>query len=343
MNIFPWQDHLTARGVVIPDNWPTNFGQPGDESGAAAGSTVLCDLSSLGLIEASGEDALPFLQGQFTCDMRKVIPGVAQFGGYCSPKGRLLAVFLVWQASGSYLLQLPGSIRNSVHTRLGRFVLRSKVKLIDAGETSVRLGIAGPAAETALAAILGPLPEGPLCVRYTDGFTAIRHRAGRFELVLTPERAAEVWDELARHATPAGAAVWDWLEIREGIPVVFPATQEQFVPQMANLDLLGGVSFDKGCYPGQEIVARTRYLGTLKRRMYLAHVDATSPPMPGENLFSPETGEQSSGVLVNAAPAPCGGYDILAVIQISSVEANEVHLGSPEGPLLVFEPLPYAL
>ena len=136
---------------------------------------------------------------------------------------------------------------------------------------------------------------------------------------------------------------WDWLDIRAGIPVVGPATQEAFVPQMANLDLIGGVSFTKGCYPGQEIVARMHYRGTLKQRMYLANVGGTQLPQPGDKLFSPEFGEQACGTIVNGAPSPEGGQDVLAVIQIASAEKGAVHWKSPNGPALKFMQLPYPL
>ncbi len=138
-----------------------------------------------------------------------------------------------------------------------------------------------------------------------------------------------------------GAPAWDWLTVAAGVPVILPATQDHFVPQMANMELLQGVSFHKGCYPGQEIVARSQYLGKLKRRMYLAHVEA--PAAAGQGLYSPALPGQSCGMVANAAPAPGGGCDLLAVMQASCHEAGEVHLGSPDGPRLAFRPLPYPL
>ena len=135
--------------------------------------------------------------------------------------------------------------------------------------------------------------------------------------------------------------VWDWLEIRAGIPVITAATQEAFVPQMVNLELLGGVSFQKGCYPGQEIVARSQYLGKLKRRMYLAHTDRDVAPGAGTQLYSRDLDGQPSGMVVSAAPAPGGGFDLLAVIQTTSADVHPIHLGTPDGPVLALEPLPY--
>ena len=123
--------------------------------------------------------------------------------------------------------------------------------------------------------------------------------------------------------------------------MIVAATQEQFVPQMVNYEALGGVSFQKGCYPGQEIVARSQYLGKLKRRMVLAHAD--TPAAPGDSLYSADLGEQASGTVVNAAPAPDGGYDLLAVAQVESARTQTLHLGRPDGAALTLKPLPYAV
>ena len=155
--------------------------------------------------------------------------------------------------------------------------------------------------------------------------------------------APALWQKLSTDAQPAGSPCWDWLNIRAGIPVILPQTQEQFVPQMANLDLIGAVNFKKGCYPGQEIVARMQYLGKNKRRMYLAHVYAETAPQAGNELFSMEMEGQSCGMVVNAQPSPNGGYDMLAVVQIASHDTFPVHLGALTGARLEFNPLPYPI
>lgn len=131
--------------------------------------------------------------------------------------------------------------------------------------------------------------------------------------------------------------------IRAGIPTILPPTQEQFVAQMLNYELIGGVNFKKGCYPGQEIVARTQYLGKLKRRMYLARLESAAEPQAGDELYSADMPEQATGMVVNAAPAPMGGFDVLAVIQTSSAEQHAIHWKSSDGPVLRLEVLPYAV
>jgi folate-binding protein YgfZ len=140
-----------------------------------------------------------------------------------------------------------------------------------------------------------------------------------------------------------GTPCWEWLEIRNGIPLLTPATQEQFVPQMANMEIIGAVNFQKGCYPGQEIVARTQYLGQSKRRMALAHVEAERPPQPGDELYASAVDAQPIGMVVNAQAAPDGGYDLLAVLQTANISEGAVHLKSADGPPLGIQPLPYAV
>ena len=171
----------------------------------------------------------------------------------------------------------------------------------------------------------------------------IRLAENRYQLNTTLQHAIALWEALAGSATAAGSSCWDWLNISAGIPVITPATQEQFVLQMSNLDLLGGVSFKKGCYPGQEVVARTHYLGKQKRRMFLAHVDSAVAPVAGNEVYSEDMAGQACGMVINAGHAPGGGFDLLAVMQISSHEAGKVHLLTPQGATLNFLPMPYSL
>jgi folate-binding protein YgfZ len=175
----------------------------------------------------------------------------------------------------------------------------------------------------------------------TEAGYVIRVAEDKFVLSVAPERAADVWQALRQTAAPVGAPVWDWLRLNAGIPMIVAATQEQFVPQMVNLEVIGGVSFQKGCYPGQEIVARSQYLGKLKRRMFLAHADAEAAP--GDSLYSADLGGQASGTVVNAAPAPTGGFDLLAVAQVESAATQPLHLKAPDGAVLHLKPLPYAI
>ncbi|MDD5331097.1 MAG: folate-binding protein YgfZ [Sulfuricella sp.] len=332
-----WQDHLIKAGATVENGRVAHFGQPEQELQTAQSGTVLVDLSHLGVIGASGEDSLTFLQGQTTNDVR-LAADRAQHNSLCSPKGRMLATFLLWRGEDGHLLQLPAELQAGIQKRLTMYVLRSKVKIRDAGAETVRFGVAGADAENLLQTLLGPLPQEVLGVARHDRATVLRLGPARFEVVATAEQGPALWDELSRTVTPAGSACWEWLEIQAGIPTILPATQEQFTPQMANFEALGGVSFTKGCYTGQEVVARTQHLGKVKRRLYLAHIDADSMPQPGDELSD---GNQTAGMVVNAQPAPGGGFDLLAVIPTEAAESGEIRWLFPDGPVLHFRSLPY--
>jgi len=338
-----WQAYLQARDAVIQDGCVTHYGDAAAELKCTRSGTVLADLSHFGLIHFSGEDAQAFLQGQLSCDVRKVDLSNAQYGGYCTPKGRMLASFLLWHDDDGYIMQLPSALQVAIRKRLAMFVLRAKVELADNSDTLVRMGVAGNHAAALLAEVVGIVPVAHLGVIHAQQGSVIRLGHDRFELVVLPEQAPALWQHLSKEAMPVGVSCWSWLEIKAGVPVITPATQEQFVPQMANLQAIGGVSFQKGCYPGQEIVARTQYLGKIKRRMYLANIQSIKPVAAGDELFSADMAEQSNGMVVNAAPSPDGGFDVLAVIQTSSVEAGKIHWQALDGPALEIMPLPYSL
>jgi folate-binding protein YgfZ len=343
-----WQEFLAIRQAQIDNGTVMNFGDAAGELAAARDATVLCDLSHFGVLKVSGEDAQSFLQNLFSSDVKAVTPAQAQWSSFNTAKGRILATFLVWQTGPDYFLQLPKSLAAALQKKLSMYVLRSKVKITDVSDELVCLGLAGKEANALALESLAAVPADILGATQSAGASVIRLGQDRLVAFVAPQAASMLWESLACGSRPAGAAVWDWLNIRAGIPVVLPATQEEFVPQMANLELIGAVNFKKGCYPGQEIVARMQYLGRLKQRMYLAHLPPAHIPgnsalQPGDKLYSAEMEGQSSGTVVNAAPAPGGGYDLLAVVQISSRASHSVHLGSPQGAALEFLPLPYPL
>jgi folate-binding protein YgfZ len=336
-----WTGFLRERGAVLDDGVVRDFGDPAAERRAARAASVVADLSHLGLLEVEGADAQAFLHAQLSCDVAGLGES-ATAGAYCSAKGRMLATFLLWRSQAGYRLALSRTLVEAVATRLRKFVLRSKVSIADRTAERVFIGAAGPAAAAALHAALGAVPAGPQAVSYAAGATIVRVAGARFLIAVAPDRAPALWAALSRDLRPVGTPCWEWLDINDGIPLVTARTQDEFVPQMANLELLGGVSFQKGCYPGQEVVARTQYRGKSKRRMFLAHV-AAGAPAPGDPLYSEDLGDQASGMIVNAAPAPDGGHDVLAVVPAPSAAASTVRLGSLTGASLRFRPLPYAV
>lgn len=299
------------------------------------------DLSSLGLIAIRGADAVTFLQGQFTNDARKLGQHRAQYSGICSPKGRLLSNFLLWQHGDTIYLQLPIALQTFLLKRLSMYVLRSKVQLAEVAEQWLRVGVAGEEAAHVVETLTGAAPTEDMSVIENGTATVIRLATDRFQINVPAAEAGEFLAKVDASAESIDLDLWHWLEIRAGIPIIVPATQDQFVPQMVNFDLTHSVDFQKGCYTGQEIVARTQYLGKLKRRMYLVHSDAEMAA--GDEIFSPEMEGQASGMVVNAHASPAGGWDALAVVQISSAQSQPLHVKGPEGALLTLGQLPYAV
>src|SRR5688572_15472417 len=244
-----WLEFLASRGAILQDGRVASFGSAPAELAAARDATILSDLSHHALIEATGDDAASFLHGQLTNDVESLAQNAAQWTGWCTPKGRLVASFLLVRLPGRFPLMLPAEIAEPIRKRLSMFVLRSKVKLEDTGASRVRVGIAGAGARSTIARVLGNAPE-PLRALDYESVVAVALDEERFVLLGPAERAPALWDALAQSATPTGSDAWDWKSIRAGIPTVVAATQEEFVPQMANFDLIDAVSFRKGCYPG---------------------------------------------------------------------------------------------
>ncbi len=299
---------------------------------------VCCDLAALAVLDIVGEDAAKFLQGQLSNDVDALARGAAQYTSYNSPKGRMLANFVLWREAVMYRALLPADIAEAVRKRLSMYVLRSKVKLTDASAGTARFGVGGADASRAIGAALGVTPA--TFVVATSGGASVLALPGPRYVVLAPAAAGPALRErLAAHAAEAPFDTWRWLTIRSGVPVVTAATQDQFVAQAANWDVLDGVSFRKGCYTGQEIIARMQYLGRLKERLYLFH--SPQPTAAGERLYSAAFGDQPAGTVVDSAPAPTGGHDLLAVVQTAAADAADVRAGAPDGVRVVLEPLPY--
>lgn len=301
-----------------------------------------CALERRSLIAFDGADARTFLHSQLTCDVAGLAADRSTYGAYCTPKGRALASFLLWPTAAGFLMQVPQGVREAVQKRLSMYILRSKVVASDATPGYAQYGLAGPDAARMVERVLGAVPEGPHRMVRAEQGMALALPVERYLLVLPRERAAAFAAALGEALVYQPESWWDRLDIEAGVASVLPETQEQFVPQMFNLDALGGVSFTKGCYPGQEIVARMHYLGRVKERMFRARVPASAAPQPGDKVYGTDLGAQAAGMIANAAPATAGEHEVLAVVQLSSVAAGPVRLG-PDGPPLVIETLPYAL
>ena len=304
-------------------------------------------LTQFGVIDATGDDAASFLHGQLTNDTQHLEAANVRLAGYCSAKGRLLASFLSWRSGETIRLLVSKDVQAAVQKRLSMFVLRAKAKLTDASGELAVVGLAGDVRK-ALSGVFDAVPDGVhvkvdgpagALIRVPDALGRLRY------LWVGPKAEVEVrLPVLEGKLTHASAAVWDWLDIRAGEPRITQPVVEQFVPQMVNFDVLGGVNFRKGCYPGQEVVARSQYRGTIKRRTALANVAGElESVLAGAEVFHSDDPGQPCGMVVNAASAPDGGVDVLVEVKLAALETGTVHLGSAEGPALTFLPLPYAL
>ena len=339
-----WKDFLKSAGAELDESGVANFGNLRRELSVAITGNVFADLSHFGLIAVHGDDAEAFLQGQLTNDVSMLDGNRTQLSGLCNPKGRLLASFRLFRYRDSFYLSLPADMVEGVINRLRMYVLRSQVTLEEAGDTFVHLGISGDDAAECLTEFAGSLPDAVDTMTVQDDFLILKVPGiyPSYEVFTTVTQATELWDKLNVRSAPVGAEAWRLLNIQAGIPVIYPETREAFVPQMTNLQLINGVSFKKGCYTGQEIVARMQYLGKLKRRMYPVRTAADEAPGTGDEIFEEKGPDQSCGRLVSVARHPDGDYAALAVLQIGSAEGgNPLHLGSADGPLIRLEQLPY--
>lgn len=341
-----WIEFLRANGAKTADGKETEISGFTNSLSGEYPENFIAPLTDLGLIAATGEDAATFLHNQLTNDVEHLSMQDARLAAYCSPKGRMLASLLIWRTNDRIFLQLPREIQPAIQKRLQMFVLRSKVKLSDATEQYPIMGLAGTQAQSALKAYFPELPVAPFRKTDSDAGTLIRLAdAGgipRYQWVAPAETARTAWPALRESLPAAGPAIWRLSEIRAGVPRITASTQEQFVPQMINFELIGGVNFKKGCYPGQEIVARTQYLGKLKRRALLARV-ASPEAAAGKEVFSSADPGQPCGMIVNAEASAPGEAECLVEIKTAALDEGTVHLGSASGPVLSFHPLPYSL
>lgn len=294
----------------------------------------VAQLTHLGVIKIEGEDAAKFIHGQLTQDFSLLDLHTARLAAYCSPKGRVLASFVGFKRSPDEILLICSrDLLAATLKRLSMFVLRAKARLQDASELFAIYGLAGDATKTiaqgeALTGATSEFDEGVLVNLHPSQGT-LR------QLYVLPAGAP----------TPAGATLpletWQWGEVQSGVATVTSAVVDAYVPQMLNYESVGAVNFKKGCYPGQEVVARSQFRGTLKRRAALAHAEVAMAP--GDEIFTAEDDSQPVATVVQVAPAPSGGFDAIISGQVSALEGSALHLKTSDGPALSGLPLPYAL
>jgi folate-binding protein YgfZ len=337
-----FREHLKVREHEATTLWGDER-ESAPESARALSASVVAPVIDRGVLSVTGPDARRFLQAQLTGDVDAVGATHSGLNAYCNPQGRVIADFRVLRAGDGYLLSAPLDILSLLEERLTYFRLRSQVTFEMLSEARVTLGVSGPDAEQALAAAGLSLP-GDIDAVADHSETLVVRVPGertRVEILTAVERAPGIWDALRRHAEPVGPDAWRLLDVQAGIPWIVDATTEAFVPQMLNLHALGGISFTKGCFPGQEIIARLRYRGSLKRRMYRATTPSERRPLPGASI-EVDGASGTIGKVVTTAAAPDGGYDLLAVMTIDRAESDGATLRLESNDAeLTLAPLPY--
>ncbi len=308
---------------------------------------ALCALADIGLLFVGGEDASSFLQNQLSNDISHINPELAQLSSFSTAKGRLLAIFRVVQIDEGYILIMPRPVLKGIQQRLQKFILMAKVVLADITDSFASFTFISTPQELSNHEFQSKSINQ---VYQTDSLISLRLPVSNNDqvryLVLSnePSTAIQLWQKLAQKLTINGRQQWNLQEILAGIPTIYPQTSEAFVLQMANLQLIDGVSFKKGCYPGQEIVARMQYLGKLKRRMYLAEIDTGETPLPGTDLCSKGNDRpDNNGKVVDSVRLKDSKSLLLLIAPIDKLEANELKLiGYPNANLQLLK-LPYLM
>lgn len=289
-------------------------------------------LTQLGVIRVEGEDAAAFLHGQLTQDFSLLGLSEARLAAFCSAKGRMLASFVGFKrAHDEILLVCSRDLLAPTLKRLSMFVLRAKARLSDASENFHVFGLAGGAVPPAL--------PPAVWSQWRDGEVSV------VRLPAAPGAVRALWvapvGEAAPTATALAEPLWQWLAVHSGVAMLSQPVVESFVPQMLNYESVGGVNFKKGCYPGQEVVARSQFRGTLKRRAYVVHAEGAL--VAGQDVFSESDPDQPCGTVVEVAPHPAQGFDAIVSLQTSAAAAGGLRAGSVNGPPLTLLPLPYSL
>lgn len=294
-----------------------------------------CALPHLGVIAAVGPDAASFLHGQLTQDFSLLDGAQARLAALCTAKGRMIASFVgIRPEPETILLVCSQDILAATLKRLSMYVLRAKAKLRDASAEFVLYGLAGDA-----------LAANDIEATVTPWRRSVKGAAHVVSLYPADGVARALWIAPVGTPAPVGPeldpALWQWGEVRSGVATLTTPVLDAFVPQMLNYESVGGVNFKKGCYPGQEVVARSQFRGTLKRRTYV--MQAEQAVAAGQDVFAASDAEQPVGTVVQAARAPDGSWSALVSMQIAALQAGPLHAGGPDGAALTVQPLPYAL
>jgi len=338
-----WEEFLLQQGAVLEQGQVNNFGNPVTEAEAVLSDNIITDLSCFSVVEISGNDAEDFLHGQFTSDIKQLEQDTARISAWCNPAGRVIADFLIIRRQDKYLLLLPVELQEPFTRRLQMFILRADVTMNDRSNEIMCIGLRGENIPQILQSCTGlSLEKEFQGIKYNGMFILpLPDQAARALILGSVEQLQNLWMSVAAETTAVSNRYWKLFDMLNGLHWVNSRTSENFMPQNLNLDCLGAVNYQKGCFPGQEVIARLHYRSNPKNRMYLAHIAGECPARPGDKLFLSET-DASAGTIIELAEHPGTGTALLASINIELAGSSKIHISGPDGPVLSIDPLPYS-
>lgn len=347
-----WKAFLTEKGAQFNDNNEViTYGHPELERYLVKNGPVIANLSHQALIKVSGEEALDFLQGQLSNELKDVSETKAQLSAYCDPQGKVLAVFTVFKQQEAFYLQFDGSLKDTILKRLTMFKLRSKVELEDVSDSMIHIGYAGDFADLDVQRLLSTKIKDiyevdKLSFEEADQVIAIKvpgpyHRYSFFGPL---EQMKTVWTTLKNNGEATGQQDWNLLNVVSGQPEINDATSGEFIAQFLNLDKLDAINFKKGCFPGQEVIARMHYRGKATKRMMRLHIEEAMTAQIGEEFFLLDQADKKyKFICISRAPDIYDGTVCLAISTVKALESVEGDLTTEQGARATIEPMPYDL
>jgi hypothetical protein len=338
-----WENFLTSSGAVLKDGYVRDFGQPDAEAKAVLKQDIIADLSCFSLVKISGQDAGNFLHGQFSSEINRLAEYTGQFSTWCTPQGRMLANFLLIRTIDDYFLMLHSDLRDRFIQRLKMYILRASVSVQDMGNTMSIIGMRGAHITSLLQASTGAVPQSVLTGVQQENLLLFQLPDESNRILVTGDYAAltSLWKSTGDAVIPVGIGGWILSDILNGIAWVDGNTTEKYMPVEFNMDQLGGISYRKGCFPGQEILARLQYRGKVKQRLQLAFIDREFIVHEGDKLYTLD-GAEAAGVVIRAAGHPGRGTAVMALVNAELAHTGKIQAGEGTHAILDFAPLPYA-
>lgn len=347
-----WQEYLIETGAQFDDNGDIKtFGLPEIEHFMVKHGPITSDLSTQSLIKATGEDAFSFLQGQFSNDLNDVSQSTAQLTAYCDPQGKVLALITIFKIDDDYYLSFDGSLKETILKRLTMFKMMAKLEFTDVSDDLLQIGYAGDFANLDLQRDFTLKTKDIYQVHTLDSeniqnVTVIKVPGPyhNYRLFGKIDAMKSVWKTLKSNGEAIGTLDWTLLDIVSGQPVINDKTSEQFIAQFINLDKLNAINFKKGCYPGQEIIARMHYRGKAAKRMLRMHTSVLQQFQAGDEIKLQDATERNyKFTIISAAPEIYEGTIALAISNVKALESVKGDLKNENGDLFTIEPMPYSL